>query len=52
MMLQAMLGMRVLGFERRVVFDTHLMPAWLEWLSIDGSEGRRRQRLVRVAPVP
>ena len=36
MLLQAMLGMRVLGFERRVVFDTHLIPAWLDWLSIDG----------------
>ena len=28
MFLQAMLGMRVLGFERRVVFDTHLIPSW------------------------
>src|SRR6266481_998024 len=36
MLLQAMLGMRVLGFERRVVFDTHLIPSWLDWLSIDG----------------
>ncbi len=36
MLLQAMLGMRVLGFERRVIFDTHLIPAWLDWLSIDG----------------
>jgi glycogen debranching enzyme len=35
MMLQAMLGMRVLGFERRVFFDTHLIPSWLDWLSID-----------------
>ena len=36
MLLQAMLGMRVLGFERRVIFDTHLIPSWLDWLSIDG----------------
>jgi glycogen debranching enzyme len=36
MMMQAMLGMRVFGFERRVVFDTHLLPSWLDWLSIDG----------------
>ena len=36
MILQAMLGMRVLGFERRVVFDTHVLPTWLDWLSIDG----------------
>ncbi len=36
MILQAMLGMRVLGFERRVVFDTHLIPSWLDWLSISG----------------
>ena len=35
MMIQAMLGMRVFGFERRVVFDTHLLPSWLDWLSID-----------------
>jgi glycogen debranching enzyme len=36
MILQAMLGMRVLGFERRVVFDTHLIPSWLDWLGFDG----------------
>jgi glycogen debranching enzyme len=36
MILQAMLGMRVLGFERRVVFDTHQIPSWLDWLGIDG----------------
>ncbi len=36
MILQAMLGMRVLGFERRVLFDSHLIPSWLDWLSIDG----------------
>jgi len=36
MALQATLGMRVLGFERRVVFDAHLIPSWLDWLSIDG----------------
>ncbi len=35
MLMQAMLGMRVLGFERRVIFDTHLIPSWLDWLSID-----------------
>jgi len=43
MILQAMLGMRVLGFERRVFFDTHSLPSWLDWLSIDGlrvGEGR------------
>ena len=36
LILQAMLGMRVLGFERRVVLDAHLIPSWLDWLSIDG----------------
>ena len=36
MILQAMLGMRVLGLERRVVFDAHRIPSWLDWLSIDG----------------
>jgi hypothetical protein len=25
----------VLGFEQRVIFDTHLLPTWLDWLSID-----------------
>jgi glycogen debranching enzyme len=36
MIMQAMLGMRVFGFERRVVFDMHMLPSWLDWLSIDG----------------
>jgi glycogen debranching enzyme len=36
MILQAMLGMRVDGFERRVAFGTHLIPSWLDWMSIDG----------------
>jgi glycogen debranching enzyme len=36
LILQAMLGMRVLGFERRVVFESHLIPSWLDWLRIDG----------------
>jgi hypothetical protein len=36
MILQAMLGMRVLGFERRVVFETHAIPPWIDWLSVDG----------------
>ncbi len=36
MILQAMLGMRVLGFERRVVFDIHLVPSWLDWLTVEG----------------
>jgi glycogen debranching enzyme len=36
MILQAMLGLRVLGFERKVVFGTHLIPSWLDWMSIDG----------------
>jgi glycogen debranching enzyme len=36
MVLQAMLGMRVLGFERRVMFAAHRIPSWLDWLSVDG----------------
>jgi glycogen debranching enzyme len=36
MILQAMLGMRVLGFERRVVVDAPLIPSWSDWISIDG----------------
>jgi glycogen debranching enzyme len=36
LILQAVLGIRVLGFERRVVFESHLIPSWLDWLSIKG----------------
>ncbi|HEV2171761.1 MAG TPA: glycogen debranching N-terminal domain-containing protein [Candidatus Binatus sp.] len=36
MILQAMLGLNVFGFERRVTFATHMIPAWLNWLSVDG----------------
>ena len=36
MVLQAMLGIRVLGFERRVVFAAHRIPSWLDWLSVEG----------------
>jgi glycogen debranching enzyme len=36
MVLQAMLGMQVHGFERRVVFAAHMIPPWLDWLSVEG----------------
>ncbi len=51
MLLQAMLGMRVLGFERRVVFDTHLIPSLAGLAQHRRAEGRRRQHLVRAAAV-
>jgi len=35
MLVQAMLGMRVLGFERRLILDSPTLPSWLEWLRIE-----------------
>jgi glycogen debranching enzyme len=35
MILQAMLGIRVMALERRLVIDSPVMPSWLEWLRID-----------------
>jgi glycogen debranching enzyme len=36
MILQAVLGLQVMGFERRVLIDSPTIPPWLEWLRIDG----------------
>ncbi|MGO9607702.1 MAG: glycogen debranching N-terminal domain-containing protein [Candidatus Binataceae bacterium] len=36
LILQAMLGMRILGFENRVSIDRPIMPPWLEWLKVEG----------------
>ena len=33
--LQAMLGLQVMGFERRVLIDSPSIPSWLEWLRIE-----------------
>jgi glycogen debranching enzyme len=35
MILQALLGLEVKGFERRVLIDSPTMPTWLEWLRIE-----------------
>src|SRR5216683_2956823 len=35
MIVQAMLGFEVLGFERKLVIDSPAMPEWLEWLKIE-----------------
>jgi len=35
MILQAMLGLEVRGFERRVLIDSPAIPPWLEWLRIE-----------------
>ena len=33
--LQAMLGIEVAGFERKLVMESPAMPEWLDWLKID-----------------
>ena len=35
MVLQAALGLQVMGFERRVLIDSPSIPPWLEWLRIE-----------------
>ena len=35
LILQATLGLRVMGFQRRLLIDSPAMPPWLEWLRID-----------------
>ena len=35
MILQALLGLEVMGFERRVSIDSPTIPPWLEWLRIE-----------------
>lgn len=47
MILQAMLGLRVMALERRLVIDSPVMPPWLEWLRIeDLSVGKAKVSLV------
>ncbi len=36
MILQAMLGIEVMGFDRKLVIDSPTMPEWLDWLRIEG----------------
>ena len=35
LILQAMLGMRISGFENRVTIDNPVLPSWLEWLKVE-----------------
>ena len=35
LILQATLGLKVMGFQKRVMLDSPAMPRWLEWLRID-----------------
>jgi glycogen debranching enzyme len=35
MMIQAMLGIEVRGFDRKLILDSPAMPAWLDWLKIE-----------------
>jgi glycogen debranching enzyme len=35
MIVQAILGMEVMGFDRKLVIDLAEMPKWLEWLKIE-----------------
>jgi glycogen debranching enzyme len=35
LIMQAMLGIRILGFDNRVTIDTPIMPPWLDWLRIE-----------------
>lgn len=31
-----MLGIEVMGFDRKLVIDSAAMPDWLDWLKIEG----------------
>jgi hypothetical protein len=35
MVVQAILGIAVKGFERKLVIDSPAMPVWLDWLKIE-----------------
>jgi glycogen debranching enzyme len=36
LIVQAMLGIQVMGFDRKLVIDSPAMPDWLDWLRIEG----------------
>ncbi len=36
LIMQAMLGMRILGFENRIAIDSPIMPPWLDWIRVEG----------------
>jgi hypothetical protein len=35
MIVQAMLGIEVKGFERKLVVDSPVMPHWLDWIKVE-----------------
>jgi glycogen debranching enzyme len=35
LILQAMLGLQVMGFDRKLVIDSPTMPEWLDWIKIE-----------------
>jgi glycogen debranching enzyme len=35
MIVQAMLGIEVMGFERRLTIDSPVLPEWLDWIKIE-----------------
>ncbi len=35
MILQSMLGIEVMGFDRKLVIDSPAMPGWLDWIKIE-----------------
>ena len=35
LILQAILGMRILAFENRVSIDTPMLPKWIEWIKVE-----------------
>jgi glycogen debranching enzyme len=35
LILQAILGMRIQGFENSVTIETPMLPAWLDWIKIE-----------------
>jgi glycogen debranching enzyme len=52
MIIQAMLGIKTVGFERKLVIDSPVMPDWLDWLRIENLTvgGGAVSFLVRRAP--
>ena len=42
---QAMLGIQIRGFDRKIVLDAPVMPEWLDWLKDRQSQSWRRRRV-------
>jgi hypothetical protein len=35
MIVQAMLGIEIMGFDRKLCIESPAMPSWLDWLKIE-----------------